>query len=123
MDMRSNVIRFLATLPCFGGLDDATIKRIAPRCRTMSRLVGETLFTERDPCRDLYVLAAGRVKCYRASPEGREQILKIFEQPGDMFCTTSAFSTGAHIVSAEAMIGKGSGYSYAEGFDHIVVPG
>ena len=39
----------------------------------------------------------------RASPEGREQILKIFEQPGEIFCTTSAFSTGSHIVTAEAM--------------------
>src|SRR4030095_1842834 len=34
---------------------------------------------------------------------GREQILKIFERPGEMFCTTSAFSTGSHIVSARAM--------------------
>lgn len=54
-------------------------------------------------CRDLYILVAGRVKCFLASAEGREQILKIFERPGDMFCVTSAFSTGSHIVSAEAM--------------------
>jgi CRP-like cAMP-binding protein len=46
---------------------------------------------------------AGRVKCFRASPEGREQILKIFDRPGDIFCATSAFSTGLHIVTAEAM--------------------
>ena len=43
------------------------------------------------------------MKCFRASPEGREQILKVFEHPGDIFCTTSAFSTGSHIVTAEAM--------------------
>jgi len=43
------------------------------------------------------------VKCYRTSPEGREQILKVFERPGDIFCTTSAFSTGSHIVTAEAV--------------------
>ncbi len=36
--------------------------------------------------------------------EGREQILKVFERPGDIFCIASAFSTGIHIVSARAMI-------------------
>ena len=103
MDARSNAIRFLTTLRCFRGVDDATIKRMASRCRPMSRRLGESLFTEGDPCRDLYILVAGRVKCYRASADGREQILKIFERPGDMFCTTSAFSSGSHIVTAEAM--------------------
>jgi CRP/FNR family transcriptional regulator len=62
-----------------------------------------SIFTEGDPCRHLYILVAGRVKCYRANPEGREQILKVFEHPGDIFCTTSAFSTGSHIVTAETM--------------------
>lgn len=103
MDAYSNVTRFLTTLPCFGGVDTATIRTIASRCRSMSLRPGQSIFTEGDPCAHLYILAEGRVKCYRANAEGREQILKMFERPGDMFCTTSAFSTGSHIVSAEAM--------------------
>ena len=103
MDMRPDAIRFLTTLSPFAGVDASTIKAIASRCRPMSRQPRESLFLEGDPCRDLYVLVGGRVKCFRASPEGREQILKIFERPGDIFCTTSAFSTGSHIVTAEAM--------------------
>ena len=79
------------------------MQRIASRCRLKTRQAGENLFVEGDPCRDLYILVSGRVKCFRASPEGREQILKIFDCPGDMFCTTSAFNTGSHIVTAEAM--------------------
>jgi CRP-like cAMP-binding protein len=85
------------------GLTSAAMKTIASRCRPRSRQTGESLFLEGEPCRDLYVLVAGRVKCFRASPEGREQILKIFERPGEIFCATSAFSTGSHIVTAEAM--------------------
>jgi CRP/FNR family cyclic AMP-dependent transcriptional regulator len=100
---RPDVIRFLKSYPPFAGVETATLKTIAPRCRPTSRRPGETLFLEGDPCQDLYILVAGRVKCFRASPEGREQILRIFERPGDTFCTTSAFTTGAHIVSAEAM--------------------
>lgn len=103
MGVSADTIRFLTALPPFAGVDATTIKTIAARCRPMSRHPGESLFMEGDPCRDLYILAAGRVKCYRASPEGREQVLKLFERPGDIFCTASAFSTGSHIVTAEAM--------------------
>ena len=102
MDVPADTIRFLTTRSPFTGVNATTIKAIASRCRPMSRQAGESLFREGDPCRDLYILATGRVKCYRASPEGREQILKIFDHPGDIFCTTSAFSTGWHIVTAEA---------------------
>ena len=103
MDSHPDAIQFLATHPPFAGVEATTMKRIASRCRPRSPRSGESLFLEGDPCRDLYLLVAGRVKCFRASREGREQILKIFERPGDIFCTTSAFSTGAHIVTAEAM--------------------
>src|SRR5437867_2460476 len=98
-----DAILFLKSLTHFAGLQSATVKTIASRCRLRSRQAGEDLFLEGDPCRDLYILVSGRVKCFRASLEGREQILKMFERPGDMFCMTSAFSTGSHIVTAEAM--------------------
>ncbi len=98
-----DTIRFLATDPVFSSLDGGAIKDIASRCRDRSRKPGEDLFLEGDPCRDLYILVAGRVKCFRVSPERREQILRVFERPGDTFCATSAFTTGSHIVSAQAM--------------------
>ena len=103
MDSLPDAIHFLKSLAPFAGLPSAAVRAIASRCRRKSRQPGEALFREGDPCHDLYILAAGRVKCFRASPEGREQILKVFEHPGDIFCTTSAFSTGSHIVTAEAM--------------------
>jgi CRP/FNR family cyclic AMP-dependent transcriptional regulator len=103
MSPHSDAIRFLAAHAPFVGVEAAAVKTIAARCRARSRQAGETLFLEGERCRDIYILVAGRVKCFRASPEGREQILKVFEKPGDLFCTTSAFSTGSHIVTAEAM--------------------
>jgi CRP/FNR family transcriptional regulator len=97
------VVRFLSAHSPFAGLTPVVLKTIASRCRPRSREHGESLFREGERCRDLYVLIAGRVKCFRVSPDGREQILRIFEQPGDIFCATSAFSTGSHIVTAEAI--------------------
>lgn len=80
MEPHSNAVRFLTANAPFADVNAATIKTIASRCRPMSRQPGESLFLEGDPCRDLYILVTGRVKCYRASAEGREQILKIFER-------------------------------------------
>ena len=92
MDPHPDVIHFLKSLAPFAGLPSAAVTAIGTRCRRKSRQAGEALFLEGDPCHDLYILAAGRVKCFRASPEGREQILKVFEHPGDIFCTTSALA-------------------------------
>ncbi len=96
-------IEFLSAHSPFIGVAPDAMKTIASRCRPRSQRPGASLFREGEPCRDLYVLVAGRVKCFRVSPEGRERILKIFERPGEIFCATSAFSTGSHIVTAEAM--------------------
>src|SRR5882724_1745808 len=103
MGPHPDAIQFLSSHSLFVGLEPAAMKLIASRCRLRSRQPGESLFREGEPCRDVYILVTGRVKCIRANLEGREQILKIFERPGDIFCATSAFSTGSHIVTAEAM--------------------
>jgi CRP-like cAMP-binding protein len=76
MDGHPDAIRFLSSHPAFVGVDKATVRILASRCRPKLGRPGETLFLEGDPCRDLYILVAGRVKCFRSSPEGREQILK-----------------------------------------------
>jgi CRP/FNR family cyclic AMP-dependent transcriptional regulator len=103
MSPHPDAIPFLSRIFASTGVESSAMKMMASRCRPRSRQPGESLFREGEPCHDLYILVAGRVKCFRANPEGREQILKIFDQPGDIFCTTSAFSTGSHIVAAEAM--------------------
>jgi len=103
MDRPPDATDFLKSHPPFAGIGSATMKALASRCRPKSGQAGDTLFLEGDPCRDLHILVTGRVKCFRSSPEGREQILRVFDRPGDMFCMTSAFSTGSHIVAAAAM--------------------
>jgi CRP/FNR family transcriptional regulator len=101
--MEPRAIGFLASHPPFAGVEGRTRQLIASRCRSTSRRAGEPLFLEGDPCRELFILVDGRVKCIRANAEGREQILRVFDQPGDVFCVTSGFSTGSYIVTAQAM--------------------
>jgi CRP/FNR family transcriptional regulator, dissimilatory nitrate respiration regulator len=103
MNTRDAIFSLMAAASQFADLDPMTLRTIAARCRPKVFLTGQMVFMEGDPCRNLCILASGRVKFFRMNAEGREQILKVFERPGDMFCIASAFSTGIHIVSARAM--------------------
>jgi len=76
---------------------------IRARWRGLSLGRDQLIFMEGEPCRSLYILETGKVKCYRANAAGREQILKVFERSGDAFCMTSAFKAGKHIVTATTM--------------------
>jgi CRP/FNR family transcriptional regulator len=86
----------------FGALDEPVLAGLAARLAPKSYASGATVFTEGDECRDLYVLVSGRVKFTRMALDGREQIQKIFQRPGDMFCLASAFTAGMHIVTGTA---------------------
>lgn len=86
----------------FATLDEPVLVGLAARVTPRSFAAGATVFAEGDECRHLYVLVSGRVKFTRVALDGREQIQKIFERPGDMFCLASAFTAGMHIVTGTA---------------------
>ena len=96
------MLPLLTSVAYFAEVDPAQLRSIAERCRPKSIAAGELIFMEGDPCLDLCILESGRVQFYRVNAEGREQILKVFDRPGDSFCIASAFSTGRHIVSVRA---------------------
>lgn len=87
----------------FADLAPAVQATIAAHCRPLSLERDQLVFMEGEPCRGLYILESGRVKCHRANADGREQVLEVLDRPGDTFCITSAFKTGKHIVTATAV--------------------
>ena len=96
------MIPLLKTVPYLAGLRADVLRTIAASSRSKSFRAGQVVFTEGDPCQHLHVLESGRVKFYRTSPEGREQIMRVFDRQGDTFCIPSAFRAGTYIVSARA---------------------
>ena len=54
---------------------------------------GELLFNEGDRCQGLYLVANGKVRIFRLSPSGREQILAV-EGPGSSFAELPVFDGG-----------------------------
>lgn len=95
--------QFLRAVPYFQDVSPLTVATVAGRARWRSLPLRQVVFLEGDPCRDLHVLVEGRVECYRASAEGREQIVTMFDRPGDTFCIPSAFATGRNLVTARAL--------------------
>lgn len=98
-----HTIQFLKHAPYFSGLSLTSLNALAARCKPKALRAGQFIFVEGDPCLALYIVESGRVKCYRTSIDGREQTMKVFSQPGDAFCVASAFKTGHHIVTAQAI--------------------
>ncbi len=92
----------IASTPLFKGLpleQIETLRRIAVARRFGK---GRYIFSEGDPGDGFYVIAAGRVKIFKVSGEGKEQILHIFG-PGEPFGEVPVFSGDPFPASAEAI--------------------
>jgi CRP/FNR family transcriptional regulator len=57
---------------------------------------------EGEPCEAIYFVKSGRVKVFKTSPEGREQVLRIMKT-GDTFNEVPVFDGGPNPVSAAAV--------------------
>jgi CRP-like cAMP-binding protein len=75
---------FLTDLP--GDLQ----KRLRAATRRRDLTPGEILAIEGDPCPGLYVVKTGLIKIYKASVDGREQVL-LRVRPGESFADAAAF--------------------------------
>lgn len=95
MDTRS----LLERIPLFARFDDEARARLAARCLTRTHGAGHVLFTTGEPCRGLYIVASGRVRIYRTSPTGREQVLHT-EGPGRPVAELPLFDGGPYPASA-----------------------
>ena len=95
----SAIAELLRRLAIFAELDDSVIRQLAARCVARDFPAGKVLFTFGDVCRGLYVIASGRVRIYRTSPDGKEQVLHI-EVPGRPVAELPLFDGGVYPASA-----------------------
>jgi CRP/FNR family transcriptional regulator len=97
--MTADTASLLKQIPIFSELDDSALARLAARCVARSAPAGTVLFTAGEPCRGLYVVESGRVRIYRLSAEGREQVLHV-EGTGRPVAELPLFDGGAYPASA-----------------------
>lgn len=72
--------------------------------RTVTKLfsAGETLFYEGEACKGLHIILQGRVRIYKSSSSGREQVLAV-NNPGDTIAELPVFDGGPYPASAAAI--------------------
>ncbi len=101
MDSR-DITTLLRGIPIFAELDEASLGRLAARCVDRTLPAGSLLFSTGEESRGLYVVVEGRVRIYRVSPDGREQVLHI-EGPGRTVAELPLFDGGKYPASADTM--------------------
>lgn len=89
----------LRQIPLFAGFGEEAVARLASRCVTRDYGAGHVLFATGEVCRGLYIVETGRVRIYRTSPTGREQILHS-EGPGRAVAELPLFDGGVYPASA-----------------------
>lgn len=95
-------VDFLRSLPYFVTLSTEEIEQIQKEVRELSFPKKGIIFLEGESCLGLYVVKSGRVRIYKSSPEGREQVLLIAE-PGDSFNDVPVFDGGSNPASGSAL--------------------
>lgn len=94
--------KILRQSPLFAGTTDDDIAAILRICKVKEYDRAEVLFDEGDVAQGFYIVAAGRVKVYKLSPEGKERILHVV-QPGGNFAEAAIFADGLYPASAEPL--------------------
>lgn len=92
---------FLRMCPLFYSLSNEEIDKIKSIAISRRFNKHEIIFSEGDPAETFYVAISGRVKIYKVSPEGREQILHMVF-PGDSFAEAAMFMGKTYPASSQA---------------------
>jgi len=94
---------FLKNIAYFAGMSQGELDSISSVLFEKTAGKGELILTEGEPADTVYFAAAGVVKVFKTSPDGKEQIL-YFVRPGGSLNDAPVFSGGMNLASAEAMM-------------------
>jgi CRP-like cAMP-binding protein len=102
MAMRQNTEAILRKTPLFASLTETEITALASRVTKRHFQRGDLLFGEGDPCTGLFLVASGKIRVFKLSSAGREQVLAV-EGPGSSFAEVPVFDGGNYPATASAL--------------------
>lgn len=88
-----DTVKQIGAVALFNGLSDQHHESLAKIAQVRKFKRGQIIFSEGDDGAGFYVIDEGRVKIFKVSPDGKEQILHI-AGPGEPFAEVAVF-TGA----------------------------
>lgn len=92
----------ISIVPIFNHLSATEMSEIVKTTNSVTHPRGHTIYRAHEPSDGLYILHKGRVKIYRLSETGKEQLVRILN-PGDFTGELSLFTASVHDAYAEAM--------------------
>lgn len=92
----------ISLVPIFNHLTEDQMEEISSHTHATHFRKGETIYRANEPSDSLYIISKGRVKIYRISESGKEQIQRVLT-PGDFTGELALFSEDIHDSYAEAM--------------------
>jgi CRP/FNR family transcriptional regulator len=96
------ILNIISTIPLFNGLPEDQMVAIRKIALEKEFNKGEIIFSEGDEGNGFFVIAEGRVKVFKLSTEGKEQILHIFG-PGQPFGEAPVFAGQKFPANAQAI--------------------
>lgn len=92
----------IAQIPLFNGLPRGQLDKLGNIAVEKKYRKGQTLFAEGSRATGLFVIISGKIKVYKLSLEGKEQILHIFSS-GEFFGEVPMFAGGNYPAHAETL--------------------
>jgi len=97
---RTNLAAVLEKTALLSSLSPAELQLLAARTVRKHFSTGELVFSEGDACTGLQFISRGKVRIFKSSASGREQVLAV---PGESIAELPVFDGGAYPASAIAI--------------------
>ncbi|HPL62540.1 MAG TPA: Crp/Fnr family transcriptional regulator [Syntrophales bacterium] len=108
-----------SSIPLFQSLNEEQRRALDSISARRSFKKGQKIFLEGEKAAGFYIVLSGRVKVFKSSAGGREQILRFFE-PGDSFGEVPMFTGGGFPASAESCSETSVLFLSREGFVALI---
>jgi CRP/FNR family transcriptional regulator len=83
-------------------LSQPELQLLAARTVRKNLSAGQLLFSEGEPCHGLHIIAQGKIRIFKTSANGREQVLAV-NVPGESVAELPVFDGGTYPASAVAI--------------------
>jgi CRP/FNR family cyclic AMP-dependent transcriptional regulator len=102
MKMYTDDNLLLRQLPYFRDFQPENLALVLRHACRRDLVTGEIIMLEGEPAEALYMVRRGRVRVFRSTADGREQVLFLLG-PGTTFNDTAVFDGGTNLANAQAI--------------------
>lgn len=99
---RTDLVSVLEKTALLSSLSPQELQMLAARTVRKLFQAGELLFSEGEPCNGLHIIAKGKIRIFKTSVNGREQVLAV-NAPGESVAELPVFDGGPFPASAVAV--------------------